>query len=148
MTEDGPIMVIGPVGAGKSTLLSALQLCQGEVKKTEALTYLGKAIDTPGEMITIPRFFNALILNSCRTRVVLFIMDGHKPSQLPARLALALKAPVIGAVSKVDQADPEDLARARQMLQTAGVEEIFEISSVTGQGLAELKQRLSEPAKI
>jgi len=133
-----PLMVIGPVGSGKSTLLKALELAEGEVKKTEALTYLGQAIDTPGEMVTIPRFFNALILNSVRARLVLFLMDGGRPTHLPARLALALKAPVAGVISKMDLATPDNLYKARQALKGAGVEKIFEISSVTGEGLDEL----------
>ena len=139
-----PVMVIGPVGVGKSTLLSALELYQGEVKKTEAMTYLGQAIDTPGEMITIPRFFNALILNSVRARLILFMMDGHRPTQLPARLALALKAPVVGVVTKIDLASPQNVARARQVLETAGVKQIFEVSSVSGDGLDELNEWIAD----
>lgn len=139
-----PIMVIGPVGVGKSTLLSALELYQGEVKKTEAMTYLGQAIDTPGEMITIPRFFNALILNSIRAGLVLFMMDGHRPIQLPARLALALKAPVVGVVTKIDLASQENVVRARRVLERAGVKKIFEVSSVCGDGLDTLNEWIAD----
>lgn len=131
-------MVIGPVGSGKSTLLQALELAEGEVRKTEALTYSGQAIDTPGEMVTIPRFFNALILNSVRARLVLFLMDGSRPGHLPSRLALALKAPVAGVISKIDLATPENMNKARQALKGAGAEPIFEVSSFTGEGLGEL----------
>jgi len=137
-------MVIGPVGSGKSTLLKALELADGEVKKTEALTYLSQAIDTPGEMVTIPRFFNALILNSVRARLVLFLMDGSRPSHLPARLALALKAPVAGVIAKIDLATPESIYKARQALIGVGARKIFEISSVTGEGLDELSNWIAD----
>ena len=137
-------MVIGPVGSGKSTLLKALELADGEVKKTEALTYMSQAIDTPGEMVTIPRFFNALILNSIRARLVLFLMDGSRPSHLPARLALALKAPVAGVIAKIDLATPESIYKARQALTGAGTRKIFEISSVTGEGLDELTNWIAD----
>lgn len=137
-------MVIGPVGSGKSTLLKALELADGEVKKTEALTYLSQAIDTPGEMVTIPRFFNALILNSVRARLVLFLMDGSRPTQLPSRLALALKAPVAGVIAKIDLATPASMAKARQALKGAGTDKIFEISSVTGEGLDKLTNWIAD----
>ncbi|MDL2226504.1 EutP/PduV family microcompartment system protein [Deltaproteobacteria bacterium OttesenSCG-928-M10] len=144
LNEMKPVMVIGPVGAGKSTLLATLELHKGEIKKTEAMTYFGQAIDTPGEMITIPRFFNALILNSVRARLILFMMDGHRPTQLPARLALALKAPVVGVVTKIDLASPDNVARARQVLETAGVKKIFEVSSVSGEGLDSLNEWIAD----
>lgn len=138
-----PIMVVGPVGAGKSTLLKALKLTDSEVKKTEALSYTDLAIDTPGEMVTIPRFFNAIILNSSRARLILFLMDGERPSQIPARLALTMKAPAIGVVTKTDVARPENLARARHILKATGLKEIFEISSHSGEGLTELNARIA-----
>ena len=139
-----PLMLIGPVGAGKSTLLRALCLGEGDVKKTEALTYTDQAIDTPGEMITIPHFFNALILNSVRARLVLFLMDASRPTHLPARLALAMKAPVVGIISKIDLATEDGLFKARAALTGAGVKEILPISSVTGEGLDELKEWITD----
>jgi ethanolamine utilization protein EutP len=114
-----------------------------EVKKTEAMTYLDQAIDTPGEMLSIPRFYNALILNSVRARVVLFLMDGSRPIRLPARLALALKAPVVGVVTKIDLAAPETIARAAEALEFVGVTKIFKISSLTGEGIADLNEWIS-----
>ena len=130
-----PLMVVGPVGAGKSSLLKALDLGETLVRKTQALTYLGEAIDTPGEI---------LILNSARARLVLMVMDGSRPTPLPARLALALKAPVWGVVSKVDLADSERLIRAEAALAQAGADRFFRISALTGAGLDELKRELAE----
>ena len=142
--DESPIMVIGPVGAGKSTLLQALGLGRGEIRKTQALTYLGQAIDTPGEMLTLPRYYNALILNSARASLVLFLMDGSRPTPLPARLALTLKAPVAGVVSKIDAGDPGRLVKAEEALRGAGVERIFQVSAVTGAGLDVLKKWLDD----
>lgn len=145
-----PLMLIGPVGAGKSTLLRALDLCEGAVKKTEAMIYMDQAIDTPGEMITIPHFYSALILNSVRARLILFLMDASRPCQLPSRLALALKAPVLGIISKIDLGAEDNLRKARAALIGAGVKDIIEISSRTGQGLDELNKwitgHLPDPA--
>ncbi|MDR1051460.1 MAG: EutP/PduV family microcompartment system protein [Deltaproteobacteria bacterium] len=139
-----PLMVIGPVASGKSTLLAALGLGPGGIKKTEALTYNGgMSIDTPGEMLAIPRFYNALILNSGRASVVLLLMDGRKPMWLPAKICLALRARVAGVVTKTDVAEPGGLGRAETALTAAGVDKIFKISSVTGQGLEELREWLA-----
>ena len=135
-----PIMVIGPVGSGKSTLLKTLELTTREVKKTESITYSSKAIDTPGEMLSIPRFYNSLILNSVRASLVLFLMDANRPTQLPSRMAQALRAPVVGVISKVDLATDQGRKQAHQVLINAGVKEIVEISVVSGLGVAELKK--------
>ena len=135
-----PIMVIGPVGSGKSTLLKALDLTTREVKKTEAITYSNKAIDTPGEMLSIPRFYNSLILNSVRSSLILFLMDANRPTQLPSRMAQALRAPVVGVISKLDAATDRGRQQAHQILTNAGVKEIVGISVISGFGVAELKK--------
>jgi ethanolamine utilization protein EutP len=109
-----------------------------------AVSYHSRAIDTPGEMIAIPRLFNALILNSSRVRLVLFVMDGERPRALPAKLALALKAPSAGAISKCDLSDPASLRRAEASLRLAGAEPIFKVSAVTGEGLEQLKRFIED----
>jgi ethanolamine utilization protein EutP len=137
-------MIIGPVGSGKSTLLAALGLGPKEVKKTEALTYnQGLSIDTPGEMMALPRFYNALILNSARVSLVLMLMDGQKPLWLPAKICFAFKTSVVGVVTKIDLAEQAMIRRAELSLRNAGVEDIFRLSNLTGAGLDELKSHLS-----
>ena len=113
MADARPLMVIGPVSAGKSTLLAALGLGPKEIRKTEALVYnKSLSIDTPGEMLAIPRFYNALILNSSRAYAVLMVMNGQNPIWLPSKIALALKAKVVGVVTKIDLADEGSIHRA------------------------------------
>lgn len=147
MKADGPLMIIGPVAAGKSSLLAALEMGPEAIRKTESLIYNGaKSIDTPGEMLAIPKLYNALILNSVRAKVVLMVMDGARPVQLPPRIALALKAPVAGIVSKLDLADEDSVEKAAKSLITAGARKIFKLSALTGQGLQELKDWLEAGA--
>jgi ethanolamine utilization protein EutP len=134
-----PLMVIGPVSSGKSTLLAALGLGPKDIKKTEALTYnLTMSIDTPGEMLSIPRFYNALILNSTRASAVLMIMNGHQPIWLPSRMTKALKTKVVGVITKIDLASEDSIKKAELALKNSGVDKIFKVSPVTGHGLAEL----------
>ncbi|MDR3175001.1 MAG: EutP/PduV family microcompartment system protein [Desulfovibrio sp.] len=147
--EGRRIMVVGPSGAGKSTLLKSLGLMDGQVKKTEALVYLDEAIDTPGEMLSVPRYYNAIILNSVRASLILFVIDAGRKTRLPARIALALKAPVLGVIAKTDAASPAELAEAEATLEGAGVKEVVRVSAKSGEGIEELQSRLfsqSRPA--
>ena len=141
-----PIMVIGPVGSGKSTLLKALEYIPGEVRKTQSIRYTPLAIDTPGEMMQIPYLYNSFILNSCRARAVFFLVNAKRYTRMPPKIALALKAPAYGIVSQIDGAGKDEILRAESLLQMVGLKKIFLISSITGEGLEELKKFLDELA--
>lgn len=138
-------MIIGPVASGKSSLLAALEMGPQVVRKTESLTYnQALSIDTPGEMLAIPRLYNALILNSSRAKVVLMVMNADRPIWLPAKIALALKAPVVGIITKMDLADDQAADKAARSLTIAGATKIFQVSVVTGQGLSDLRDFLAQ----
>jgi ethanolamine utilization protein EutP len=134
-----PIMLVGPTGAGKSTLIKALTRTDGTIKKTESVTYLPYAIDTPGEMVHIPFLYNALILNSSRASLVLFLISAKRYPRLPSKIALALKVPAIGIVSQIDGAEETGIRRAKAALGIAGLKIIFNVSSITGEGVDELR---------
>jgi ethanolamine utilization protein EutP len=138
--KNRPIMLVGPTGAGKSTLIKVLNRREGEIRKTESITYLPYAIDTPGEMIHIPFLYNALILNSARASLVLFLISAKRYPRLPSKIALALKVPAIGIVSQIDGADETGIRRAKSALVVAGLKKIFNVSSVTGEGIDELRE--------
>jgi ethanolamine utilization protein EutP len=138
--KNKPIMLVGPTGAGKSTLIKVLNRLDGKVRKTESVTYLPYAIDTPGEMIHIPFLYNALILNSARASLVLFLISAKRYPRLPSKIALALKVPAIGIVSQIDGAEEAGIRRAKSALAIAGLKTIFNVSSVTGEGIDELRE--------
>ena len=144
MDELKPIMVIGPVGSGKSTLLNALKYIEGEVRKTQSIKYTQLAIDTPGEMMQIPYLYNSFILNSSRARAVFFLISAKKYVRMPPKIALALKAPSYGIVSQIDNAGEDDIRRSEAVLQSVGLKKIFRVSSITGEGLEELRNFLNE----
>jgi len=133
-------MLIGPVGSGKSTLLKSLEYIQGEVRKTQSIRYTPLAIDTPGEMMQIPYLYNSFILNSSRARAVFFLASAKQYNRMPPKIAMALKAPAFGIVSKIDGSGTDEIRRAETVLQTVGLKRIFHVSSFTGEGLEELKE--------
>ena len=142
--EQKPIMVIGPVGSGKSTLLNALKFIEGTVRKTQSIKYTPLAIDTPGEMMQIPYLYNSFILNSSRARAVFFLVSAKQYNRMPPKIALALKAPSYGIVSHIDNSDENKILRAEKVLLSVGLKKLFRVSSVTGEGLQELKEFLDE----
>jgi ethanolamine utilization protein EutP len=144
MDKQKPIMVIGPVGSGKSTLLNALKYIEGEVRKTQSIKYTPLAIDTPGEMMQIPYLYNSFILNSSRARAVFFLVSAKKYTRMPPKIALALKAPSYGIVSQIDNTGEEDIRRSESVLQSVGLKKIFRVSSITGEGLEDLRNFINE----
>ena len=138
------VMVVGQTGAGKTSLLKALGVWEGRVRKTEALAYGPQCIDTPGEFFDIPMFFHVLIQASVKAAVILFLMDPLRPKHVVPNFSRALRAPVIGVVSKADAAAPEAIETAVQGLRESGVSEVYVVSSETGEGLAALSERIHE----
>ena len=137
------VMAIGPVGAGKSTLLARLGLRGGPAKKTGGVEYHAEAVDTPGEAFEIPTLYHMLIMSSTKASVVLLLADPTKKRRFPARFALSMRAPIIGVVSKIDIATPENILRAEKTLAQSGVCKIFRVSSLTGEGIPDLESYLN-----
>lgn len=133
-------MLVGPTSSGKSTLIKVLNNRNDEIRKTESITYLPHAIDTPGEMIHIPFLYNAVILNSARASLVLFLASAKRYPRLPSKIALALKAPAVGIVSQIDGAEDAGIRRAESALTVAGLKKFFAVSSVTGEGIDALRE--------
>jgi ethanolamine utilization protein EutP len=138
-------MVVGPAGVGKTSLIYALKKITAAVKKTQAITFIGGAIDTPGEYAQIPRFYSALMVTSLAADVVLLLSDAANPAvAFPPKFAGIFAKPVVGVVTKIDlpAADP---AKAGSRLRQAGVLlPVFPVSVVTGEGIGELYQFLEE----
>ncbi|MDP1265264.1 EutP/PduV family microcompartment system protein, partial [Klebsiella pneumoniae] len=56
------IAIVGAVGAGKTTLFNALQGNYSLARKTQALEFKDRGdIDKPGEYLSKPRWYHALI---------------------------------------------------------------------------------------
>lgn len=135
-------MVVGTTGSGKTTLLNALGLGAPKVRKTEMVDYSGGAIDTPGEMLDSPLYYHALITTSTKARLVLFIADPKQERAFPKNLALTLRAPSIGIITKADVSSDEEIERAKKSLAHAGLSEFYVCSAKTGAGMESLSGKV------
>lgn len=136
------VMAIGPVGSGKSTLLARLGLRSGPARKTGGVEFHAEAVDTPGEAFEIPTLYHMLIMSSTKASVVLLLADPTRKRRFPARFALSMRAPIVGVISKIDIATPENILRAEKALTQSGVRKIFRVSSMTGEGIPQLESFL------
>jgi len=137
-------MLWGGIGSGKTSLIRALQ-GGPPVRKTQMIEYDGAAIDTPGEYSEMGRLTRHLLSTSNDAQLILVVQDATRDdSNFPPNYFLMFRQPVMGVVTKID-VPGANIARARAILQRMGVTgEIFCVSSVTGEGLSELRQAIEE----
>lgn len=135
------IIFAGSTGSGKTTLCQWLHGQEIAYKKTQAIENFDQAIDTPGECIENRYLYKMLLVSSVDADVIGLVQDCTKEeSYFPPAFATMFAKPVIGIITKVELAQTdEDIARARDYLQAAGVERIFEVSSMENVGMGELE---------
>jgi len=137
------VMMIGPVSCGKTTLCQRLAGLPEVYVKTQTVGLVGGAIDTPGEYLENPRYWNRLLVTAADADMALFIQDcGNRNFRFAPGLASMFTCPVAGVVAKTDLAAPGDVENARQVLTLAGAAEIFAVSVITGDGLQALIERI------
>jgi len=106
------------------------------------MEYYPEFIDTPGEYIESRRYYNAIIssVDQCEN-MVLVQSATDQDSVFPPNFAKTFNQNILGVITKIDK-DSAKIEEAEKILQRAGVNKIFEISSITKKGLAELKKYL------
>ena len=139
------IMLVGPVGAGKTSLIATLQQKEFAVNKTSCIEFHDGAIDTPGEYAQIPRYYSALLVTAMEAELIIVVQNAAETRlSLPPGFVGMFSRPVIGVVSKVDLPGI-DRERAKARLKEAGVRnEIFCVSSYTGEGIESLLEYIAE----
>ena len=139
------MMLVGSTSAGKTTLVQALGNKPLRYKKTQSLEYGNSLLDTPGEFIENRRFYSALISASVDYQLVALVYDStSKQHQFPPGFASMFNKKVIGIITKLDD-EQANLEQSRRILKQAGATIIFEVSSLTRQGLSDLDKYLEEP---
>ena len=139
------IILVGSVACGKTTLCQRLNGLKQDYKKTQALEVVNHTIDTPGEYLEPRSYLRNLMVTAVDTEAVLFLLDPTQERYMysPGQ-ASAFSVPVIGVVTKTDLATQKQISQARELLELAGADPIFEISSIEGTGMDALIAFLEE----
>lgn len=138
------IIIAGNVGSGKTTLCQFLNNQDIKYKKTQSIEVINTMIDTPGEYFQHRKYLRALVSCSADTEIMIFAVDPTQDqSFLRDGLAATFPMEVIGVITKKDLADTNRLIKSAEMLHFAGVEKIFEVSAMTGEGMKDLADYLA-----
>lgn len=141
------IILFGKSGCGKTTLTQALNGDKVGYQKTQYVNYYDAIIDTPGEYMQTRELGSALAVYACEADVVGFIISATEDySLLNPNVASICNREVIGIVTQIDKPDA-NIAQARNWLQLAGCEVIFEVNSVTGEGVKDILDYLNASIK-
>lgn len=136
------IMLIGRTGSGKTTLTQKLNDEIVSYKKTQAVSYKSKIIDTPGEYVENKMFYKSLLVLSADAKTIILIQAANDEDTLfPPRFSTMFpRKDIIGIVTKVD-INP-NTARSERILFEAGAKEVFKIGFDDKEGLEAIKKRL------
>ena len=137
------IMLIGRSGSGKTSLIQRLNNESLKYKKTQSLIYYRNFLDTPGEYLENRRFYSALLVSSFEYDTIIFMQSAtDNISVFPPSFANMFNRNIIGVITKIDLPG-RNIDYASEVLRRAGCSLIFNISSVTDEGIDELYGRIN-----
>lgn len=138
------MMLIGRSAAGKTTLCQRINNEDLRYHKTQTVQIINhNMIDTPGEYLERFSMRGALIVTSTDADIIVLVQDAtENGTMFPPYFSTMFAKPVVGVVTKCDIANEEQIQRAGRYLNTAGAEEVYFVSSMTGQGVDRLVERL------
>ncbi|MEW9121665.1 MAG: EutP/PduV family microcompartment system protein [Thermotaleaceae bacterium] len=137
------IMLIGRSGCGKTTLAQAIRKIEQQAKKTQTIEYSPEVIDTPGEYVE-KRYYSALIVTAADCDIIAFVQDCQdEVNYFPPGLAALIGKKAIGILTKMDRKNHR-LEHNRQILKSAGVGEIFEVSAAEDIGIDKIRALLKD----
>ena len=138
------LILIGRVAAGKTTLKQELLGEEIKYDKTQYVNYLDTIIDTPGEYTERRETSGALSLYAYEADVVGLVLSANEPySIFSPCLTSMVNREAIGIITGIDKPDA-NVERVRNWLKLAGCKTIFPVSSITGEGIAELAAYLKD----
>lgn len=139
------VLMVGSIGAGKTTLTQRLTDRDIEYVKTQATYREGDVFDTPGEYLDGPFHKQALQLTSAEADIILFLLAADSGEcRIPPGFTSFFTKPVVGVVTKIDQAEEDDIEIARSLLAQTGADPIIPVSAVTGEGMDDLIAAINE----
>ena len=138
------IILMGRSGSGKTTLIQALKGEEIRYHKTQYTNFYSTMIDTPGEYAQTRELGRALALYSYEADIVgILVSATEEYSLLSPNITGLANREVIGIVTQIDQPQANP-ARAEAWLRLAGCEQIFFVSSITGEGIKDILDFLEE----
>lgn len=138
------VILLGRSGAGKTTLTQALNGEQIHYAKTQDVKNGGFLIDTPGEYIQERHLGGAVAVFVYESDIVGLLMSADEPYSLYSpNITGMCNRYVIGIITGIDK-EKANVPRVKNWLKLAGVKRIFCVSSVTGEGIAELRDFLRD----
>ena len=137
------IMLIGKTGCGKTTLTQKLNNEEVKYKKTQAVSYKSKVIDTPGEYVENKVYYKSLLVLSSDAKMIVMVQSSIDESTLfPPKFATMFpRKEVIGVITKVDL-ENSNAERSEKILREAGSTEIYRIGLNDSEGLEAIRKRL------
>ena len=137
------IMLIGKTGCGKTTLTQKLNNEEVKYKKTQAVSYKSKVIDTPGEYVENKVYYKSLLVLSSDAKMIVMVQSSIDESTLfPPKFATMFpRKEVIGVITKVDL-ENSNAERSEKILREAGATEIYSIGLNDSEGLEAIRKRL------
>lgn len=139
------VLMVGSIGAGKTTLTQRLTDRDIEYVKTQATYREGDVFDTPGEYLDGPFHKQALQLTSAEADIILFLLAADSGEcRIPPGFSSFFTKPVVGVVTKIDQAEEDDIEVASSLLAQTGADPIIPVSAVTGEGMDDLIAAINE----
>lgn len=140
-------MFVGAVGCGKTTLIQRLSHEEIKYDKTQAVEFRNDIIDTPGEFVEHRYLYPSLMTMAVDARVIVAIQSATDQRPVfPPAFTTMFPVETVGVISKIDLATPASLAYATNQLRAAGIQHIYQLSAVTGEGVADFQQLLERPA--
>ena len=137
------ILLIGKSMCGKTTLTQRIHGLDIKYEKTQMLTYSNDILDTPGEYMENRMLYKALIVSSYDCDVIGMVQAcDEEHNVFPPGFSTAFSKPVIGIVTTTDLGG--DVKRACEILENAGAERVFTVSSYENEGIEELVKYLED----
>ena len=140
------ILLIGKSMCGKTTLTQRIPGLDIKYEKTQMLTYSNDILDTPGEYMENRMLYKALIVSSYDCDVIGMVQAcDEEHNVFPPGFSTAFTKPVIGIVTKSDLG--RDVKKACEILENAGAEQVFVVSSYENEGIEELVKYLEDASE-
>lgn len=137
-------MFIGAIGCGKTTLMQRLKNEQIHYNKTQAINFSNNFIDTPGEYMEYHQMAHQLEATSMDADIVVLLQSVTDRRLIyPTGFCSMFAKPTIGVITKIDlDTKPADIEYSKNTLLNAGVNQVIQVSAVSGQNIDQLQALL------